>query len=114
MRASSISEENSERGMLKTINYLAKSENKGETGSKHLKAHGMMTAHAQHFQTSPFHAGKPLPQGNKRFHGGKRREHHVSFDTMETRPSVNVYTPVPSECANLQIVYTIYREILAM
>ena len=36
MRAFSISEENSERVMLKTINYLTKSENKGETESKHI------------------------------------------------------------------------------
>ena len=32
MRAFSLSEENSERGMLTTINYLAKTEKNGETG----------------------------------------------------------------------------------
>ena len=36
MRAFSISKENSERGMLKAVNYVARSENKGETGSKQI------------------------------------------------------------------------------
>ena len=36
MRAFSLSEENSERGMLTTINYLAKTEKNGETGSKQI------------------------------------------------------------------------------
>ena len=43
---------------------------------------------------APWNLSQQGQLGWERFHGGKGRECHVTFKTMETCPSVNAYTPV--------------------
>ena len=84
IRAFSILEENSERGWLKTINKLGKSENKGETEYKQIwKRHDKMAVNAQHHQPSPFHAGQPFPAGSAPLGKVSRRE--ITWTSRETR-----------------------------
>ena len=42
----------------------------------------------------PWNLSQQSRLGWEKFHGGKGRERYVTLHTMETCPSVNVYTPV--------------------